>query len=94
MTTLEMLQIEFKGPVAPLAAISVKYLGVGIRKAGDQAKAGVFPIPCHRLGTQKSPWLVSLVDLASLIDSKADAARTDWEENHLQEWPIPRTEKR
>lgn len=90
MNTLELLKREFDGPTAPLVDISTKYLGISARKAGDMAKANTLPLPAYRLGSQKSPWLVSLVDLAKLIDRQAEGARTDWEAEHVQPWPISR----
>jgi hypothetical protein len=79
MTTLEMLQAEFSGPTAPLSEVADKYLGMKSKKAGEFARLNTLPLPAHRLGSQKSPWLVSLVDLAKLIDEKEAEARTDWE---------------
>jgi len=90
MNTLERLQLEFEGPTAALVDISSKYLGISAKKAGDYAAAGTLAVPAFRLGSQKSPWLVNLTDLADLIDRKALEARTDWRDDEASPWPIPR----
>ncbi len=95
MTTLAALKIEFEhldnvAGTVPLFSICEKYLVLGSRKAGALALTGTLPLPAFRLGSQKSPWLVSLTDLAHLIDRKAQEAKTDWEANQVDTWPIPR----
>lgn len=93
MTTLKMLQHEFPDHVAgaiPLKHIARKYLGISSHKAGDMARASLLPLPCYRLGSQKTPWLVRLGDLADHIDRRHQEALTDWEAAQVQDWPIPR----
>ena len=81
MKTLEMLERKFNGPTAPLTEVASEYLGIQSRKAADMAGKNQLPIPAHRLGSQKSPWLVLLSDLAKLIDDKAAMAREGWGSN-------------
>ncbi|WP_430538981.1 pyocin activator PrtN family protein [Lysobacter enzymogenes] len=35
-------------------------------------------MPAFRLGSQKSPWLISAIELAALIDERAGRARKEW----------------
>lgn len=81
MTTLELLQQRYGGTTAALADICTEYLGMNSSSAVQFARAGTLPIPCHRLGSQKAPWRVSLEHLAELIDRKRQEALTDWENN-------------
>lgn len=81
MNTLDALIQKHGGPVARLDEVAEGYLGISSRKAGELAAGNRLPIPAHKLGSQKSPWMVNLADLADLIDRKAQEARTDWEES-------------
>ena len=94
MTTLTELKKEFGGTTAPLKEISVKYLGVSPRKACDMATTGTLPLPTFRLGSQKSPWLVEVADLAKLIDHKKAEAVQLMNSNQVQTWPILRHKKK
>jgi hypothetical protein len=50
--------------------------------SADEAKRAAtrqsLPVPAFRLGSQKSPWLISAIDLAHYIDSQREAAGRDW----------------
>ncbi len=97
MTTLKMLQKEFPDRVltaVPLADISAKYLAISPRKAGDMANTGTLPLPAYRLGSQKSPWLVDLVDLAELIDTRKAEAVKLMKAAQVHDWPISRHKKK
>lgn len=75
MKTIEMLERKFNGPTVQLANICQDYLGLSPKKAAARAGHNQLPLPAYRLGSQKSPWLVQLTDLAKLIDDKAELAR-------------------
>jgi hypothetical protein len=85
LTTFKRLQAEFEDNegrlvnAVPLFDVCDKYLGLSSKKAGQMANTATLALPAFRLGSQKTPWLVSLVDLAKLIDEKEAEARTDWE---------------
>ncbi len=97
LTTLKLLQKEFPDSVlgaVPLVAVSAGYLAISPRKAGEMANTGTLPLPAYRMGSQKSPWLIDLADLARLIDTrKADAVQL-MKAAKVQPWPIPRHKKK
>lgn len=68
------LLAEFGEANIPLAKVSEKYFGVSYVEARRRAPAKLLPCRTFRLGGQKSPWLVSAVDLAELIDLRRDRA--------------------
>lgn len=62
----------------------LEILGVGLdsresKKASQMASLHPLPVPCFRGGSQKSPWLVSAIDLAAYIDKLRAQAQKDWE---------------
>lgn len=74
------LLAEFGGRAhVPLSEIAPRYLGIDSRKAEDRARLHRLPIPTFRLGSQKSPRLVSMADLAAWIDEQRAAAKAEWE---------------
>lgn len=80
MKTLFLLQAEFDGRAeVPLTEIAESHLGMKPRRAVDLAGVQKLPFPVHRLGTRKSPWMVSLLDLAAYIDEKRAEARDEWD---------------
>ena len=64
------LLAEFGEANVPLAKIAPKYFGLSFAEARRRAPAKMLPCRVFRLGGQKSPWLVSVVDLADLIDAQ------------------------
>jgi Pyocin activator protein PrtN len=53
------------------------HFGLSADEAKRAANRQSLPLPAFRLGSQKSPWLVSAIDLARYIDSKHEAAERD-----------------
>ena len=49
--------------------------GLSFEEARRRAPSKMLPCPAFRLGGQKSPWLVSVADLAELIDQRREKAR-------------------
>ena len=79
MKTLFLLQSHFDGRAEiPLAEICNDFLGLSEHEAGRRASLQRLPCPVHRLGSQKSPWLASITDLAAFIDERKEAAEADW----------------
>lgn len=62
------LLAEFGEANIPLDKVAPKYFGLGQQEARRRATAKLLPCKAFRLGGQKSPWLVSAIDLAELID--------------------------
>ncbi|EOV7450044.1 hypothetical protein GCM10007938_08630 [Vibrio zhanjiangensis] len=73
MNTIFLLMAEFNTAVVPLSLISEKYFGLAPRTAKDRATANRLPVRVWR-ESQKSEYLVSLIDLANYIDEKRKAA--------------------
>jgi len=72
------LLAEFGEANIPLALISPKYFGLSLREAARRASSQRLPCRVFRLGGQKSPWLVSIADLAELIDKRRVQAGQLW----------------
>jgi Pyocin activator protein PrtN len=68
------LLAEFGAANIPLAKVAPKYFGLSFAEARRRAPAKLLPCRAFRLGGQKSPWLVSAMDLAALIDAQRDRA--------------------
>ncbi len=69
------LLAEFGEANVPLEKVAPKYFGLSFAEARRRAPAKLLPCSAFRLGGQKSPWLVSLADLAELIDRQREKAR-------------------
>lgn len=79
MKTLFLLQAQYDGRAEiPLDKICVDLLSMKYHEAKRQAFVQKLPFPVHRLGTQKSPWMVSITDLAAYIDKQKAAAEALW----------------
>ena len=69
------LLAEFGEANIPLEKVAPKYFGLSYAEARRRAPAKMLPCRAFRLGGQKSPWLVSAMDLAELIDAQRERAR-------------------
>lgn len=76
MNTAFLLLAEHGTGDIPLAVVAEKYLGINIRIAAGKAARGELPFTAYRAsGSQKSPWIVNVADLAAWIDrERAKAA--------------------
>ncbi|NCC29986.1 MAG: pyocin activator protein PrtN [Gammaproteobacteria bacterium] len=70
MNTTFLLLAEYNTSDIPLAVVAAKYLGLNERVAAGKASRGELPFPAYRPGSQKSPWLVNVADLAAWLDSE------------------------
>lgn len=68
------LLAEFGEANIPLDKVAPKYFGLSYQEARRRAPTKMLPCKAFRLGGQKSPWLVSAVDLAALIDQQRQKA--------------------
>ena len=68
------LLAEFGEAHVPLERVAPKYFGLSFDEARRRAPAKLLPCRAFRLGGQKSPWLISVTDLADLIDRQRDSA--------------------
>ncbi len=80
MNTYFGLMAEFNGRTElPLEEVAPRFFGISPRTAAFRAGAQALPVPAYRAGdSQKSPWLVSAIDLAQYIDKKRAEAREQW----------------
>ena len=79
MKTLFLLQAQYDGRAEiPLNEICDELLHMKYHEAKRQASVQKLPFPVHRLGSQRSPWMVSLLDLAAYIDQQRAAAEVLW----------------
>lgn len=80
MNTYFGLLAEFGGRAEiPLDEVAPRYFGINARTAGMRAGAQALPVPVYRAGdSQKSPWLVSAVDLARYLDERRAEAHEIW----------------
>lgn len=72
------LLAEFGEAEIPLDRVCEKYFGLSIPKAKRRACLQQLPVPAYRAGSQKSPWLISAVDLAQHIDQQRRTAQRQW----------------
>ncbi|MDA0681404.1 MAG: pyocin activator PrtN family protein [Proteobacteria bacterium] len=72
------LLAEFGESEIPLDRVSEKYFGLSVPKAKRRACLQQLPVPAYRTGSQKSPWLISAIDLAKHIDQQRHIASKQW----------------
>ncbi|MBY0368250.1 hypothetical protein CDN99_15160 [Roseateles aquatilis] len=78
ITSLALMSI-YGAPAVPLERICEEYLGLSRNEAMRKAAVGELPLPVFRLAkSQKAPYLVSLDDLAKLIDDARVNAEETW----------------
>lgn len=75
--TLFLLLAEFGTGQVPVDRCA-HHFGMSTDEAKRAAARQALPVPTFRLGSQKSPWLVSANQLATHIDSKKAAAEAEW----------------
>lgn len=73
-----LLMAEFEEADIPLEKIAPKYLGMDERQWKRAAALQQLPFPVFRGGSQKSPWLVSITELAKYLDKMEAEAAKDW----------------
>jgi len=69
---------EFGETNVPLVRVAPKYFGLSLDEAKRRASAQSLPCRVFRLGGQNAPWLVSMSDLAELIDKERERAGRGW----------------
>lgn len=82
MNTTFLLLAEFGQADIPLDQVADKYLGLAADKAKKQAALQKLPFPVYRAGSQKSPWMVRVSDLAEYLDAKRAEAEKEWKAQH------------
>ena len=79
--TLFLLIAEFGCGHIPIDKCA-HHFGLSPGEAKKAAARQQLPIPAFRLGSQKSPWLISAEDLAIHIDEQRRQAQDDWRKLH------------
>lgn len=79
MNTVFLLLAEFETSQIPLELICKKYLAMDYRPAARAAAVQQLPFPVFRGGSQKSPWLVNVNDLADYLDAQRAKGLSDWQ---------------
>ncbi|WP_162140748.1 pyocin activator PrtN family protein [Arenimonas oryziterrae] len=75
--TLFLLLAEFGTGQIPVDQCA-HHFGMSSEEGKRAAARQRLPIPTFRLGTQKSPWLVSAESLAEYIDLRQTTAAAEW----------------
>ncbi|HEX3838549.1 MAG TPA: pyocin activator PrtN family protein [Steroidobacteraceae bacterium] len=78
-STYFALMAEFGAGQVELDRVSEKYFGLAPSAAKSRAAMHQLPVPAFRGASQKSPWLISIADLAVHLDERREVARKDWE---------------
>jgi hypothetical protein len=79
VNTAFALLARFESPTVKLEDICAEYFGMDKDKAYQLANLNNLPVPTFRAGSQKSPRLVHVDDLAKWLDEQRAAARAEWE---------------
>ncbi|MCI1710853.1 MAG: pyocin activator PrtN family protein [Chiayiivirga sp.] len=79
--TLFLVLAEYGTTQIPVELVA-HHFGLTTNEAKRSAARQALPIPCYRLGSQKSPWVVSADELAAHIRAKQAAAQDEWKRIH------------
>lgn len=76
-----MLMAQFDKALVPLSEVCEEYFGCSYRTAVNKVNDGTLPLHVIRFDdtNKKSPLLVHISDLASLIDKQRESAKKEWE---------------
>ena len=80
MNTAFLLLAQYGKADVPLSDVASDYLGMTQKEANTRAKRAALPFPAYRVGSNKSPWLVRVTDLAAYLDAEREKAARDWKE--------------
>lgn len=78
MNTTFLLMAQFNKPILELSEVCTTYLNIEKKEAYSLALKQNLPFPVFRCGSQKSPWLVNINDLATWLDNEREKAKKDW----------------
>ena len=79
MNTSFALLARFESPTVRLEDVCTEFFGMDRDKAYQRAAMNDLPVPTFRAGSQKSPRLIHLDDLAKWLDEQRSAAKLEWE---------------
>ena len=75
--TLFLVLAEYGTAQVPVERCAAQF-GMTANEAKAAARRQGLPVPCYRLGSQKSPWVVDATALAAHIRAKRTEAEADW----------------
>lgn len=73
-----LVACEYGSTTVPLARCA-ELFGYSPDEAAKRAARAALPVPAFRCGSQKSPWLVNVEDLADYIESQRRQALQEWQ---------------
>ena len=78
MNTMFLLMAQYEKAVIPLSEIADEFFSFSLKTAVCKHNCGELGLPLIRLGgSQKSPLMVRIQDLADYIDDQAKKAKVD-----------------
>lgn len=75
----DLLMHEFKSPNLPLVEIGAKYLNMSKTEVERKARSKDLPFPAFRMGGQRSPWFVDIVEFAKYRVKISEEAKKVYE---------------
>jgi hypothetical protein len=72
-----LLTYEYGSTTVPLARCA-ELFGYSPDEAAKRAARAALPVPAFRCGSQKSPWLVNVEDLADYLETQRLQALQEW----------------
>lgn len=78
VSTIFLLMAEFGQADIPIEKACERYLGLDVKSAKARAARSELPFPAYRCGSQKSPWVVRVSDLAAWLDGEREKGLADW----------------
>jgi hypothetical protein len=84
-----MMACEYGGSTVPLTRCA-KLFGYSPDEASKRAARAALPVPAFRCGSQKSPWLVNVEDLANYLENQREQALLEWQKINGTHSPLQR----
>jgi len=84
MNTQFLLLAQYNGKInIPITEIAKEYFDYSPSLAKRKAAHQQYPFPVFKVGSQKSEWLVDIVELARFLDEQKAKSKQDWEKMQL-----------
>ncbi len=78
ITTIFALMTEFGTAHIPITTVGAKYFGYSDSEAKRTATNNGYPFPVFRAGSNKSPWVVDVAELAAYLDQCREKAQQEF----------------
>lgn len=80
ISTAFMLGLRYQSPYIPLATVINDFMPhLDLSMANRRANAKTLPFPAFKIDGAKSPFMVSVADLAAYLDAQRTANLPDWQ---------------